>query len=253
MRRVSKPWPPANVSPDGHAACWFVDAERDYLAALPAAQDRTAFARDQFDELDKAKLREVMYREQRSICVYCERRIQEGHPAPRIDHWRPLSSNHEQALCWKNLYLSCPTPGTCDDAKGQQPLKWDDNDPDLPWPVDFAYEDVLGFTSRGDIYVRSDANLDGARRRALEIAIADRQDGDRKRGAILNLSHPTLVAARAAALDSERTRRQKDFEEGTASRDERAERANALVGGNPLPPFVSIRAAWLRKTLGNGR
>jgi uncharacterized protein (TIGR02646 family) len=253
MRRVSKPWPPANVSPDGHAACTFARAEQDYLAALPVAQDRTAFARSRFDQIDKAKLREVLYGEQRSICVYCERSLQEGHPAPRIDHWRPLSSNHDEALCWKNLYLSCPTPGTCDDAKAQRPLKWHDEDEDLPWPVDFAYEDVLGFTSRGEIYVRTDLVLDGARRKALELALDDQQDGNRKRAAILNLNHPTLVAARAAALDSERTRLQRDFEARTASRDERAERANILVTGNPLPPFVSIRATWLRRMLGRGR
>ena len=166
-----------------------------------------------------------MHREQRAICIYCERGIEEGHPAPRIDHWKPLSGNHNQTLCWKNLHLSCPTPATCDDAKGQRPLKWGDADPDLPWPVDIAYEDMLGFTSRGEIYVRSDANLDSARRKALELAIDDRQDGDRKREAILNLNHPTLVA----------------------------DRASALVVGDPLPQFMSIRVAWLRKTIGKGR
>lgn len=103
------------------------------------------------------------------------------------------------------------------------------------------------------IYVRSGTNLDNARRKALELAIDDRQDGDRKRAAILNLNHPTLVAARAAALDSERTRLQKEFETRTASRDDRAERASGLVAGNPLPQFVSIRVAWLKKTLGKGR
>jgi uncharacterized protein (TIGR02646 family) len=252
MRRVSKPWPPANVSPDGQAACTCVRAEQDYLAMLPTAQDRTAFARSRFDQLDKAKVREVMYREQRSICIYCERGIEEGHPVPRIDHWKPLSSSHEHALCWKNLHLSCPTPGTCDDAKGQRPLKWDDADPDLPWPADFAYEDVLGFTSRGEIYVRSDTNLDNRHRTALQLAI-DREDGGHKRAAILNLNHPTLVAARAAALDSERTRLQREFEARTASRDDRDQRARALVAGDSLPQFVSIRVAWLKKMLGKGR
>lgn len=253
MRRVSKPWPPANVSPDGQATCTMAKAEQDYLAALPAAQDKTAFARSEFDQLDKAKLRQVMYREQRSICIYCERTIQEGPPAPRVDHWKPLCANHGQALCWRNLYLSCPTPGTCDDAKGQRPLKWDAADPDLPWPIDFAYEDVLGFTSRGEIYVRSDANPDDTRRKALELSIDHRQDGDRKRAAILNLNHPTLVAARAAALDSERTKLQKEFEETTVSCDERTQRANALAGSDPLPQFVSIRIAWLKKMIGKGR
>ena len=215
-------------------------AEQDYLAALPATQDKTAFARSEFDQLDKAKLRQVMYREQRSICIYCERTIQEGHPEPRIDQWRPLCANHDQALCWKNLYLSCPTPGTCDDAKGQRPLKWDDADSDLPWPIDFAYEDVLGFTSRGEIYVRSDANLDGTRSKALELAIDHRQDGDRKRAAILNLNHPTLVAARIAELDREKSRFERDYEGRTAPRQDRDQRARDLAAKNPLPSSLAF-------------
>jgi hypothetical protein len=60
MRGISKPWPPADVSPDGQAACTLVRAEQEYRAALPTAQDKTAFARAQFDRLEKHKLREVM-------------------------------------------------------------------------------------------------------------------------------------------------------------------------------------------------
>lgn len=122
-----------------------------------------------------------------------------------------------------------------------------------PWPIDFPYEDELGFASRGEIYVRSDANLDDTRRKTLELAIDHRQVCDRKRAAILNLNHPTLVAARAAALDSERTKLRKEFEETTVSRDERTQRANALAAGDPLRQFVSIRVAGLKKTLGKGR
>ncbi|MCP4594241.1 MAG: hypothetical protein GY842_26220 [bacterium] len=253
MRRFSKPWPPTNVSPDNQEPRSFLDAEREYLAALPAATDRGSFARGEFDRLDKGKLREVMYREQRSICAYCELRISEEHPAPRIDHWRPLSQENDLALHWKNLYLSCPTAETCDDAKGARPLKWDKDDPDLPWPVDFAYENRLGFTSRGDMYVRRDVVIDDATRNALRLAIEDQPEGSGTRRTILNLSHPALVAARAAAIDSERTRLERDFPGTTATRAEREERANALLAKNPLPPFVSIRAAWLRKTLGRGR
>lgn len=253
MRRVSKPWPPGDVRPNGQAACTLARAEQDYLAELPASPDKTACARNHFDQLDKTKLREVMYREQRSVCVYCERGLQEAHPAPRIDHWKPLSGNHDHALCWRNLYLSCPTTGTCDNAKGQRPLKWTVTDPDLPWPMDFAYEEVLGFSSAGEIYVRSDVILDDDKRRALKLAIDDQHDGVRRMTAILNLNHPTLVAARVAALDSEGTRLQRDFEGRTATREDRVARASTLVAGNPLTPFVSIRVAWLRKTLGKGR
>src|SRR5262245_51442639 len=182
------------------------EAEEAYLAALPAAADRAAFARSEFDRLEKRKLRTEMYREQRSLCVYCERQIAEGNPPPRIDHWRPLSLEPELALRWKNLYLSCHSTETCDCAKGDRPFRWHDADSHMPWPTDLRYEDVIGFTSRGEIYVRSDFGLPDATRRALELAIADCPDGNRTRPCIVNLNHPALVAARAAALDGERIR-----------------------------------------------
>src|SRR5204862_3500287 len=155
--------------------CSLRDAERDYLATLPHQAERSAHARARFDQLDKRKLRRVMYQEQRSICVFCERSIAEGNPTPRIDHWQCLSARPEYALHWKNLYLSCASEETCEATKGDQPLRWDDGDSHLPWPTDLQYEDLVGFTSRGEIYVRRDVALDGAVRRALELALHDCQ------------------------------------------------------------------------------
>ena len=123
----------------------------------------------------------------------------------------------------------------------------------MPWPVDLRYEDVVGFTSRGEIYVRSDVTLPDAIRRALGRAIADRTDGARVRRSIVNLNDPALVKARSAAVRGERKRLAKDFENRTATRDEREERASQLLGRRQLPEFVSIRVASLRKTLGRGR
>ena len=110
MRGISKPWPPRDVYPDGHEAASLREAEDAYLAALPNADNHSAFARSAFDGLDKGKLRSEMYREQRSLCIFCERRIGEGHPAPRIDHWYALSRESGLALHWKNLYLSSVLP-----------------------------------------------------------------------------------------------------------------------------------------------
>lgn len=253
MRRLSKPWPPQNVSPDGQAERRFSDAENEYLVDLPNAADRGAFARSQFDRMDKPKLRAVMYGEQRCICAYCERRIEEKHPEPRVDHWRPLALNPDLALHWRNLYLSCPTTGTCDDAKGGRPLKCAAADPDLPWPVDCDYDRHIGFGRRGEIYVRSDTGLAQATRDALRYAVEYEPDERGNARSILNLNHPALVTARKAAIDSERSRMEKDFEDRAATPAERGQRAAALLGQNPFPPFVSIRAAWLQKQLGKGK
>ena len=103
------------------------------------------------------------------------------------------------------------------------------------------------------MYVRNDVHIDGEARKALELAIDDGEHGGEQRKAILNLNHPTLVESRRAALDSERTRLERDFGQRTASREERAERATELFGQEPLREHVSIRVAWLRKTLGRGR
>ena len=229
------------------------DAEKAYLAALPGVSNQRSLARSKYEDLDNRKLRREMYREQRSLCFYCERQVTEGCPTPRIDHWYPLSRDPGLAMHCRNLYLSCHKLETCDSAKGDHPFRWHDAGSHMPWPVDLRYEDVVGFTNRGEIYVRSDVTLLDAIRRALERAIADRTDGARVRRSIVNLNDPALVKARSAAVRGERKRLAKDFENRTATRDEREERASQLLGRRQLPEFVSIRVASLRKTLGRGR
>jgi uncharacterized protein (TIGR02646 family) len=255
MRRISKPWPPLDVSPDGQIPRSFVDAERDYRDALQNQAEKTDFARSQFDRLDKPKLRAAMYREQRSICVYCERSVAEevpGRPIPRIDHWKPLSLHHDLALHWKNLYLSCPTKETCDSAKGELSLRSGENEPDLPWPADYAYENVLGYTSTGEIYLRTDINADEHVRKALAVVIGSKPGEPGYRSASLNLNHPALVEARAAAIDAEKKRIEREFAGRRATRPEREQHAAALLAKDRLPDFVSVRVAWLRKFLGRG-
>ena len=252
MRGISKPWPPRDVYRDDRAPASLRQAEEEYLESLPEAGDQVSFARLEFDQLAKRKLRVVMYREQRSLCVYCERRIAEGHPTPRIDHWYPLSHEPKTALHWRNLYLSCPKPETCDSAKAGHPFRWED-DSHVPWPVDLRYEDVVGFTSDGRTYVRADVTLPAAVRRALELAITDRTVGDRVWRSVVNLNHSALVKARMAAVRGERKRLETDFRNRTATRNERRERASELLRRRPLPEFVSVRGAWLRDTLGRGR
>ena len=251
MRGLAKPQPPANVSPDGQTPRSFADAEQTYRAALPRKTNRVSFARATFDSLDKSKLRQVMYGEQGSLCIYCEQELSEDGFPPPVEHWRPLSGEPEHALHWSNLYLSCSRKDTCDGAKDNQPLRCDPTDPDLPWPTELNYDGLLGFTSGGEIYVRNDVDMDEATRRALELAIDDRQYGGRRRQAILNLNHATLVAARREALDTERERMQR-VENATAP-DEREQRSTQLLGREQLPGFVSIRVACLRDTLGQGR
>lgn len=57
MRGLSKPWPPKDVIPDGQTPRRFVDVEREYLTTLLDRPDRIRFARTEFDQFDKGKLR----------------------------------------------------------------------------------------------------------------------------------------------------------------------------------------------------
>ena len=251
MRGLEKAQSPANVSPKSQTPRSFSEAEQEYLAALHGKDDKISFARSQYGRLEKRRLRQVMYGEQGSLCVYCEQELSENVSPSHVEHWRPLSKDPEYAIHWRNLYLSCSTLETCDRAKGARRLKADDTDPDLPWPTELNYQDLVCFTSGGEMYVRGDVDMDEATRRALELAIDDRRNGGRQCRAILNLNHPTLVAARREALDIERERMR--TESRTPPKDEREERASQLLGREQLPAFVSIRVAWLRRTLGRGR
>ncbi len=253
MRGLRKSRPPRDVSPDGQPSPPLQQAERDFLAALASATDKVKFARSSFNDLEKPKLRAVLYVEQGALCVYCECRVAERHPLPHIEHWRPLGLNPELALHWRNLYLSCANPATCDCRKRKDPLRAADGDPDLPWPVEHSYEHCVGFTSLGEIYVRSDAPLNDAQRKALVLAVGVPHDSATKDNGILNLNHPALIAARSAAIDSEQMRLDRRFRNRTASRPEREVIADECLGADPLPEFVSIRVGWLCKTLGVGR
>lgn len=253
MRRLSKPWSPANVSPHGQEPRSFADAERVYLAALPQAENPSRTARTEFNRLDKPKLRAVMYQEQGSLCAYCEQRLEEQPPEPRIDHWRPLAQHPELALHWENLYLSCPTPETCDVVKGQVYEKLNPAGNDPPSPAEFDYGRHLGFGLRGEVYVRRDRGLSPNDLDVLRLAVEHEPDELERPRSYLNLNHPALVAARKAEVDSEMDRLRRDFEGKHATDEDRERRATALLHQTPLPQFVSIRVSWLRKQLGKGK
>ena len=105
MRALRKQWPPADVSPDGQDARAWRQAEQEFLAGLATAADRVAYARTTFDSMEKRKLRAVMYREQGELCVYCERRVSEGQPTPRIEPAPPAWQHALATVVHWVLYL----------------------------------------------------------------------------------------------------------------------------------------------------
>lgn len=240
MRRLTKGAPPANVSPPSQVPSALADRDARYqesVAAIADPQNRVLHARTQFDDMHKRSLRELLFVEQRYLCIYCEQSIDEVHPPPPIDHWNPLSEFLNEVFHWHNLHLSCRTVDTCDDRKEDRALQ-------LPWPVTFQYEDVLGFTSGGHMYVRSDVTLTPQLRQALAVALED-QSGPPAIRSTLNLNQPALRAAREAAIAAE--------EETLPTPDDCRQRVAALLAQHRREAFISARLAFLNGQIGVGR
>jgi len=253
MRRIRKSQPPRDVSPMGQKSRTLIEAEREFLQHLPTSPDKVIFARFSYNALDKKKLRAVMYLEQGGLCIFCERRVREGTTAPHIDHWRPLSHSPELALRWQNLYLSCYFKQTCDSRKKNTPLRSDQHEAELPFPVDVEYQRCVGFTSYGEVYVRADAPLPEGQRDALARALGVVHHRTMRDNGILNLNHPALVKARAAAIDGEKLRLEKKYKGRTASPKDREQEAQNLLQQREMDEFVSIRVRWLDRSLGKAK
>jgi hypothetical protein len=154
---------------------------------------------------------------------------------------------------WENLHLSCATYDTCDSRKQGNPLKVLATDPELPYPSQTNYEDALGFTSDGRMYVRKDARIPSSVRSALELAIEDQMVGGQKRKSVLNLNSPALRDARAAAIEDEENAFRSALGGGAATAAHRLAHVAALLAAARLPEFVSIRVAAIAENLGIGR
>ncbi len=237
MRGLTKQPPPTNVSPPGQEPRSLSAADAAYQASRLNAADPAGHARSEFDSMHKRQLRDVLFVEQRHLCIFCERTIAEGEPPPPIDHWNPLGQFLLEVFEWNNLHLSCRTVDTCDDRKQSVALN-------LPWPVNFKYEDVLGFTSGGRMYVRNDAALQPQLRKALELALDD-QTGPPVVRSTLNLNQPALRAAREAAIEAEET--------PVPTPEQRRQRVAALLEQSRRDGFFSARLAALNDQLGVGK
>lgn len=240
MRHLIKGPAPTNVSPPGQEQRSLAAADAAYQLSRVKAADPVAHARSEFDSMHKRYVRDLLFAEQSYLCVYCERAIREVHPPPPIDHWKPLSLFLHEVFDWNNLHLSCRTVDTCDDRKKNVALN-------LPWPVSFKYEEILGFTSGGRMYVRTDVQVEGQVRQALAIALDD-QTGPPGIRSTLNLNHPALREARAAAIESEETASQPPM-----TKAQQEQRVASLLAQPQRDDFVSSRLAYLSGQLGVGR
>ena len=90
------------------------DIPQEIVDALNAAKENckerlangdSKAARNAFDDLlVKDRIRECLLQEQHGLCAYCMKDIREK---ARIEHWRSLSKNTQDALDYKNMLLVC--------------------------------------------------------------------------------------------------------------------------------------------------
>jgi uncharacterized protein (TIGR02646 family) len=241
MRGLTKGPPPTNVSPPGQQQASLAEWDEDYqvsVAAIADAKARVKHARTRFNSMHKPHLRDLLFVEQRNLCIYCERQIEEVQPPPHVAHWNPLSLFLQDVFHWNNLHLSCLSVDTCDDRQKDKALE-------LPWPASFPYEDVIGFTSGGRMYVRTDVHVSPQLRQALEIALEDKP-GPPVRRSTLNLNQPALREARAAAIEAEES-------VAPATPAQRQQRVAELLAQPRRDDFISARLAALNGQLGVGR
>lgn len=90
-------------------------------------------ARNIFDHSPKEKIRTSLLNEQEKICCYCMQNIDEK--PTKIEHFTPISVNHNLALDYSNLLLSCKGNEKdrqknqhCDTFKGDKILCWNPSD-----------------------------------------------------------------------------------------------------------------------------
>jgi len=98
-------------------------------------------ARTAFNQIDKARARDALAREQGWLCAFCMLRVdpeavdERGEPTMKIAHRTPIDKDATQALSWRNLLGSCDggqrsggRKWTCDAAQGSEKLTVDPTD-----------------------------------------------------------------------------------------------------------------------------
>lgn len=143
-------------------------------------------ARNAFDDLRETKdlIKESLLLEQHGLCAYCMQPIQ-GRTA-RIEHWRPLSKNTEEALEYANMFAVCfggekleePIEGgrqgqgkkvlCCDASKGNREIMINPSDSRQMMTICYSNDDVFIYTSTSDEKLEKDINdvlqLNGVRK-----------------------------------------------------------------------------------------
>jgi uncharacterized protein (TIGR02646 family) len=140
---------------------------------------------DDFDDLHKTELREVLVREQFFLCCYCLNRIELDPEKTTIEHNKPQSIYPELCLDYKNLLASCNNRPKSGNKIKENELHCDSSKGDLEISKNPAIHNVEGII----FYSIS-----------CEIKSTD-SEFDNQINKVLNLNSHKLISGRKAALD----------------------------------------------------
>lgn len=123
--------------------------------AIP--DDDTRAIRAQFDLLPKDEIRECLLKEQRYLCAYCMKRIENDGMHMTIEHWYPLSKDKERALEYSNMLGVCDGGRKVNLPEGMHRIlccdayKGDETEMTLN-PMNQQQMQLIKYTKNGEIY-----------------------------------------------------------------------------------------------------
>jgi len=118
---------------------------------LPKVKDAWS---DNNIDLVRARLRkDILDREQKGLCAYCEKKISSHSKMANIDHFETRNLVPEKTLDYQNLLVSCNTLGRCSCFKDSQKslLKTKDDYRNIVNPVNENPSDFFDYLFSGEL------------------------------------------------------------------------------------------------------
>lgn len=208
-----------------------------------------------FDQMPKDEIRENLYKEQHGLCAYCMRRITGQRSDTKIEHYKALSQNKENALDYQNYLGVCyggekdmdedDQPNMrclcCDASRGEKELTIN------PWNE--RQMKAIGYYKKtGEIFVRPNIGLGDALEAAMQRDIDEvlHLNGEKDfNGKIKWDTRSKLVASRRCICDSVCSQFDRWSKKGILTADFLQDKIdkleNKLQGDNIADEYIGVR------------
>jgi len=99
----------------------------------------------------RSQLREdILFNEQKSLCVYCEKKIDSDSKNSNIDHFKTRNLFPDKTLHYENLLVSCKTKGRCSSFKDKQ-VKQKEDYSNIINPISENPDDFFDYLLTGEM------------------------------------------------------------------------------------------------------